>query len=230
MHAGTMHDGPTVTLGRVQELQELCTPGSSNCKLTHLFLYVVDPAQKVRPPDIPQAQWEAALQRAGGADNRSGLWPVPVRGMHELKVHHDSQQAALQGNRSFLADLQGLVQRLSQWDEAALRRRAQAIMDHHSHLSLRLLKVPPRHLVRSLHTPAPCHPVGLLIPCGHAVALIWSACAAEAPPGPGAWQTAPPVPLCRRGTYAVAAGCVANESLQSRGVSVEAADGCERCR
>eukprot|EP00892_Ulva_mutabilis_P006642 jgi/Ulvmu1/434/UM001_0441.1 len=125
----------------LQELQELCTPGSSNCKLTHLFLYVVEPAQKVRPPDVPQAQWEAALQRAGGAGNRSGLWPVPVCGMQQLKAHHDAQQAALQGNRTFLADLQGLVARMSQWDEAALRRRAQALMDHHSHLALRLLKV-----------------------------------------------------------------------------------------
>lgn len=125
----------------VQELQELCTPGSSNFKLTHLFLYVVGPEQKVRPPDVPQAQWEAALQRAGGAGNRSGLWPVPVRGLQQLKAHHDAQQGALQANRSCLAELQGLVQRLAQWDEAALRRRTQAIMDQHSNLSLRLLKV-----------------------------------------------------------------------------------------
>ena len=73
----------------VQECNAAFQPGTS--KLTRLFLYTLPPQNRARPDNITEAQWQHALQKAGGPANPDGRWPVAVRGMRELKAHRDAQ-------------------------------------------------------------------------------------------------------------------------------------------
>lgn len=111
--------------------------------MTHLFLYVLDKSQHVRPANIDQAQWEAALARAGGPNNRDGLWPVAVHGVQQLKAHHDAQQAALQDNRNCLAELRAVVHvaRQGTGSNSTLQKRSEHLLEQHSRLSHLLLQV-----------------------------------------------------------------------------------------
>lgn len=76
----------------VQEYGAAFQPGSG--KLTRLFLYTLPPENRARPDGITEAQWQYALQKAGGPANPDGRWPVAVRGTKELKAHRDAQVGA----------------------------------------------------------------------------------------------------------------------------------------
>lgn len=121
----------------------MCTPTSPKCPLTHLFLYVLDKSQHVRPANVDQAQWEAALARAGGPDNLDGLWPVAVHGVQQLKAHHDAQQEALQDNRNCLAELRAVVHTARQGvgSDSAMQQRSEHLLQQHARLSHLLLQV-----------------------------------------------------------------------------------------
>lgn len=67
-------------------------PASPKFRFKALFLNVVDnPAARVKPPDVDELQWRAALQLAGGPDNPDRLWPVQAKGLQDLIVRKNAQ-------------------------------------------------------------------------------------------------------------------------------------------
>lgn len=123
----------------MQDLDAAATPGTG--KLTRLFLYTLDKSQHARPPHIPEAAWQYAMQRAGGAANAEGRWPVAVQGLGQLKAHCDAQAAAAAATRDYMSQLRAAVHSLQATERHELRGRAQAIVHRHSELAHRLLKV-----------------------------------------------------------------------------------------
>ena len=126
----------------LQEYDAAFTPGKG--KLTRLLLYVLDPSQHARPPNIPEAQWQFALRKAGGPNNAARVWPVAVQGSGQLKEHRDAQQKGAEANRAYLSELHGVIQRLAADEEHELRRRAALVLRTHAELAHRLLKVRTR--------------------------------------------------------------------------------------
>jgi hypothetical protein len=115
------------------------TPGKG--KLTRLFIYILQKSQHFRPPGIPEAQWQYALQLAGGPDNAAGRWPVAVQGLGQLKLQRDAQKAGAEAIQKYLDDLQAAVHRLQDTKRHELQRRVESLLTTHSQLAHRLLKV-----------------------------------------------------------------------------------------
>lgn len=79
-------------LKELESIHNACEPSSPQCKFTYLFLNVVDnPAARVKPPNVDELQWRAALQRAGGLDNPDRLWPVQAKGFKDLIARKNAQ-------------------------------------------------------------------------------------------------------------------------------------------
>lgn len=123
----------------VQEIDAAFTPAKG--KLSRLMLYKLDPAHQARPPNIPEAQWQFALRKAGGPKNADGLWPVAVQGLGMLKVHRDKQLESAHANREYLGQLRSRVQHSADVEYHELRQRTARILRRHAELAHRLLKV-----------------------------------------------------------------------------------------
>ena len=79
-------------LKELESINNTCEPSNPQCKFTYLFLNMVDnPAARVKPPNVDELQWRAALQRAGGLNNPDRLWPVQAKGFKDLLARKNAQ-------------------------------------------------------------------------------------------------------------------------------------------
>lgn len=109
--------------------------------MTRLFLYKTTPAQRARPDGISEAQWQRALEQAGGVNNADGLWPVAIRGIPQLTSHLQAQQQALREDSDFLSTLSSVLQSIDSAERSELHVRAERVIARHASVSRRLLKV-----------------------------------------------------------------------------------------
>jgi Nucleoporin complex subunit 54 len=117
-------------------------PGSG--KLTRLFLYTLPTSHHARPPNIPEAQWQHALRKAGGAANKAKLWPLAIQGLGGLREHRAAQRAGSEGNAAYLSELRAAVARCAEGERRDVRRRAEAVLRTHAEQAHRLLKARSR--------------------------------------------------------------------------------------
>lgn len=90
--AGAAQQPDYSALKELESINNACEPSSTQCKFTYLFLNVVDdPAARIKPPNVDELQWRAALQRAGGLQNPDRLWPVQARGFKDLIARKNAQ-------------------------------------------------------------------------------------------------------------------------------------------
>ena len=79
-------------LKELEAIASAYNPGSSRFRFNHLFLNVVDhPGARVKPADVDELQWRAALQQAGGPENPDRLWPVQAKGFRDLIARKNAQ-------------------------------------------------------------------------------------------------------------------------------------------
>jgi len=123
----------------IAEIKAAYTPNSSSYKFQHLFLNVVEPNQRIKPPGVDEMRWRQAMAAAGGPDNPDKLWPCAAHGFRDLLARSGAQAAALDENAGRLKALNDLAHRLASKHATELKQRAADVQKKHVELAHKLL-------------------------------------------------------------------------------------------